>query len=674
MSKNPFFEKWTTPYGTVPFEQIKLEHYLPALEKSLEKARQIIAKIKESKDNPTFDNTLVAMSAAQDDLNDVTNVYYNLMSCESDNEFKELANKISPLLAGFYSEILLDEILFGKIKAIYENQDGLNAEQKRLVEINYKDFIRNGALLNGDKKVRLEALDQELSVLSPQFSKNLLNASNSFQLLITNESELEGLPESAKQAAKDLAVKKDQTGWIFTLQGPSIIPVLTYAKNRALREKIYRAFHSKAFNDAYDNTDLIKKIVSLYQERAELLGYKTHADYVLEERMAEDTKTVHEFLDKIYQIAFPAAEKEMQEVKDLAKREDNLDDFQVWDSSYYSEKLKKEKYDFNEEELKPYFKMENVISGLFTVANKLFGINLKKVTNIPLYHKDVETYEVHDADNSFLGILYVDLYPRETKSDGAWMTSYRGQGLYRGEVVRPLISIVGNMTPSTSESPSLLRLGEVRTIFHEFGHALHGLLSNCTYQSLAGTNVYRDFVELPSQIMENWVTEKEALNLFARHYQTNEIIPDELIEKVKKAETFNKGLFNIRQLNFGMLDMAWYDKDNRKVTDVASFEEMAISKLRLLPKVDGCLTSTSFSHIFAGGYSSGYYSYKWAEVLDADAFEKFLEEGVFNKETAKSFRDNILSKGNSEHPMNLYIKFRGRKPDPNAYLRRDGLI
>lgn len=674
MSQNPFFEKWETPYGSIPFDKIKTEHYLPAVDKALEIARENIKQIKEDKEVPTFENTVLALEISQEELTDVTTVYYNLMSCESDNEFKELANIISPKLAELGSEVSLDEVLFQKVKAVYESKYPINPEQRRLVEITYKGFIRNGALLDSIKKARLRELDQELSVLSPQFSKNLLNASNAFQLIITDETEIDGLPDSAKMAAQELAVRKGvENGWMFNLQAPSFVPVVTYCKNRALREKIVRAFNSKSFKDEYDNTEIIKKIVSLRHERAELLGYKSHADYVLEQRMAQNPETVHDFLEEIYNIAYPAALKEMEEIKALAKRLDNLEDLQSWDTSYYSEILKKEKYDFNEEELKPYFKMENCIDGLFTVAHKLYNITFKQVTNIPVYHTDVTTYEVHDENNTFLGVLYLDLYPRETKRDGAWMTSFRGQGLHKGLVQRPLVSIVANLTPSTADMPSLLRLSEVQTLFHEFGHALHGLLSDCTYPTLASPNVYWDFVELPSQIMENWVTEEEALNIFAKHYQTGEIIPKELIEKVKKAEKFNKGWFNIRQLIFGMLDMAWHSKDNRQVKDVEAFEDQAVAKLRILPKVEGTLTSTSFSHVFSGGYASGYYSYKWAEVLDADAFEKFMEDGIFNKKTASSFRDNILARGNTEHPMELYVRFRGRKPDPNASLKRDGL-
>lgn len=677
MSQNPFFTKWETPYQAIPFNLIEKDHFLPAIEQSLEIARENVKRIKLNTEPATFENTVAALESCEEDLGVVSGVFFNLLSAESDDEFKELANVISPKLAAFSSEIILDDMLFQKVKFVYENRErrNLNKEQIRLTDMVYKRFIRNGALLNEEKKKRLEQLDQELSVLSPNFSRNVLNATNAFIHFVENESELEGLPEFAKQAAKELATRKEKPeAWAFNLQAPSMIPVLSYSKNRKLRETISRASGRKCFNDNFDNQETIKKIITLKQERAELLGYKNHSEYVLQERMAENYDTVHEFLEKIYDIAYPAAVKEVNELKALAKRLDNLEDFMGWDSSYYSELLKKEKYDFNEEELKPYFKMENCIEGMFKTANLLYGLNFAERTDIPVYHKDVKVFEVTEGNQKFVGLLYLDLYPRDTKRGGAWMTSFRSQGLFKGEVVRPLISIVANMTPSTSDTPSLLTLNEVQTLFHEFGHALHGLLSDCVYPSLASPNVYWDFVELPSQIMENWVTEVDTLKLFAYHYQTGELIPQELIEKVKKAEKFNKGLFNIRQLTFGILDMEWHCKDNRDVQNVAEFEEKATEKLRLLPKVEGSLISTSFSHIFAGGYSSGYYSYKWAEVLDADAFEKFLIDGIFNKETARSFRENVLSKGNTEHPMDLYVKFRGRKPDAEASLKRDGLI
>ncbi|HOE90472.1 MAG TPA: M3 family metallopeptidase [Candidatus Cloacimonadota bacterium] len=675
MNNNPFFEKWNTPFDSIPFHLFKKEHYVPAIDKGLEDARKGLKELKENNATPTFENTILPLEVGEEDLGIVTGVFFNLLSAESDDEFKQMANEISPKLASLSSEVFLDDVIFQKVKHVYENQDGLNAEQKRLVNMLYKRFIRNGALLDPEKKKKLEQIDQELSVLSPSYSRNVLNSTNSFIHFVDTIEELDGMPETAKQAAKELAKQRGKEDkWAFNLQAPSIVPVLSYAKNRKLREIISRAAGKRAFNDDFDNQDIIKKIITLKHERAELLGYKNHADYTLQERMAENVETVNEFLEKIYQVSYPKAKEEVEELKALAKRIDNLDEFMSWDSSYYSEILKKEKYDFNEEELKPYFKMENCIEGIFKTAGKLYGLRFVENKEVPVYHKDVTVYEVRENENDFVGLLYLDLFPRETKRDGAWMTSYRSQGLFRGEVVRPFISIVANLTPSTSDTPSLLNLREVETLFHEFGHALHGLLSDCTYPSLASPSVYWDFVELPSQIMENWVKEEETLKLFAYHYQTGELIPKELVEKVRRAEKFNKASFNIRQLNFGMLDMAWYSQDNRNVKSVIEFEDNAIEKLRLLPRVEGSCISTSLSHIFAGGYSAGYYSYKWAEVLDADAFEKFLEDGIFNQETARSFRENVLARGNTEHPMDLYVRFRGRKPDAAASLRRDGLI
>lgn len=511
--------------------------------------------------------------------------------------------------------------------------------------------------------------------MSPKISQNLLKSTNAFELHITDEKDLEGLPEGAKEAAAFAAKKKGKDGgWLFNLQIPSVLPIYKYAKNRKLREKMNRAYGARAYNDDFDNREILKKIAQLRQERAELLGYKTHAQYVLEERMAETPETVQEFLERVYSVAFPAAKKEIEEIKKLAKETDALEDLQSWDSAYYSERLKKITYDYDEEELRPYFKVENVIDGLFKVARKLYNITFKELKDIPVYHTEVKVYEVDDKDGSHLGLLYMDLFPRETKRNGAWMTNFKTQGLSHGKIRRPHVGIVANLTPSTDKKPSLLELSEVQTLFHEFGHALHGLLSDCTYQTLASPNVYWDFVELPSQIMENWTLEKEALDMFAVNYKTSEKMPDELIQKVKKAQNFNKGMANIRQLSFGFLDMAWHANDPRAIEDVAEFEDKVFEKTRLLPKVDGTNQSCSFGHIFAGGYSSGYYSYKWAEVLEADSFELFKEKGIFNQDIADSFRKNILAKGNTAHPMELYMKFRGREPDPDAMLKRDGLL
>jgi len=663
-------------YEAVPFDLFKLEHFEPAFDYALEMAKNDIKLIKENKEKPTFENTIVALETAGELLNYVTSIYYNLYGVESDNKFKDLSQKFSPQLSEYSSMISMDSVLFEKVKSVFNDKQNLNLnkEDMRLLENSYKGFVRNGALLDDEKKEELKKISKEISTLSPQFSQNLLNATNAFELYIENEEELDGLPENAKAAASFLAKNKGKkSGWMFNLQPTSIMPILKYAKNRELRKKIHKAYSSRGNGKEFNNQEILRKIASLRFKKAQLLGYKTHAEYILKERMAETPETVHNFLDRIYKIAMPKAVKEVEELKKLAKL-DGIEELQAWDSSYYTEKLRQKKYNFDAEELRPYFQSENVIDGIFKVANKLYGLKFNELTDIPTYHKEVKTFEVTEENGDYVGLLYIDLFPRKTKRGGAWMNAIKSQGLQNGKVQRPHIMIVGNLTPATENTPSLMLLREVETVFHEFGHALHGLLSDCTYTSLASPNVFWDFVELPSQIMENWVTEKEALQLFAKHYKTGKILPDELLEKVKAAENFHKATLNIRQLNFGILDMAWHDQDPTNIKDVADFENKTLEKLRLLPPIKESLISTSFAHIFAGGYSAGYYSYKWAEVLDADAFEKFKNDGIFNKETAESFRKNILAKGNTEHPMELYKKFRGQEPDPDALLRRDGLL
>jgi Zn-dependent oligopeptidase len=674
---NPFFEKWTTKYGAVPFNDIKLEHFMPAIEQFLADARKNIEKMKQNSEKPNFANTILALETASEDLDVPVGIFYNLMSSESNNEHKALADQISPMMSQFRSEISTDSVIFDKVKTVYENRatENLNSEQHRLLEDVYSSFVRNGALLNNEDKQKLLEIDKKLSVLSPTFTKNVLNATNSYWYHTTDANEIIGIPENDLKIAEFRAKSKNhESGWLFNLQMPSVTPVLTYADNRDLRERISMASGTRCTSGEFDTRDIIIQTAKLRYERAKLLGYQTHSEYILERRMAEDPETVMSFLNRIKDIAMPVAKREIDELTEFAKKTDGITDFKSWDSAYYSEKLKKEKYGFDAEELKPYFNVENCIKGIFAVAEKMYGLRFVRNTEIPGYHADVEVYEVFENANDFVGLLYIDLFPRETKSGGAWMTSYLSQGLSKGTMKRPHISIVGNFTPSTPDSPSLLSLREVETLFHEFGHALHGLLSDVTYPSLASPQVWWDFVELPSHIMENWVLEYETLVLFAHHHQTGEVIPRELIEKVKSAATYQKGIFNIRQLNFGLLDMSYHNINPENITDVIAFEDKTLDPIRLFPKAPGTAISTIFSHIFAGGYSSGYYSYKWAEVLDADAFEKFKEDGIFNPETAKSFRQNILSRGNTAHPMDLYVAFRGRKPDPDAMLRRDGLL
>jgi peptidyl-dipeptidase Dcp len=661
----------------IPFEKIKVEHYIPAINEAIEEAKKNVAVIKAAKET-SFENTILALEQASEKLDRISGIYFNLFSAEANEAHQALAQQISPLLSAYSSDISLDEVIFQKIKFVFDHcvELKLEGEKLRLTEKYYKDFSRNGALLGHDKKDELRKLDQELSVLSPQFSENVLKATNAFELWIDQASDLEGLPEGVQEAAALSAEQKGQKGkWLFTLHGPSLIPFITYSAKRHLREKIWRASSSKAFGGEFDNRTVVKKIVELKYKRSQLLGFKNHAEYVLEERMAQDAATVFKFLEKLLNPSKKAAQKDLQEVKDFRKKLEGTDEVKPWDFAFYSEKLKEEKYAFNEEELRPYFKLENVIDGVFEHARKLFNITFKPTTSVPTYHPDVKTFEVfHEKTNEYVGLFYMDFFPRETKKGGAWMTNYREQGLWSNEVKRPHVSIVCNFTKPTPSKPSLLSYDEVRTLFHEFGHALHGLLSQCYYRSLAGTNVYWDFVELPSQIMENWTEEKEGLDLFARHYETNEKIPAELVEKIKKSSLFQSGWMTLRQISFAWLDMKWYTTNPELITDLDLFETESTEVARLIPKEAGTNVSCSFGHIFGGGYSAGYYSYHWAAVLDADAFEYFKEEGLYNSEVAKKFKDSILSRGGTAHPMELYKEFRGREPDPDSLLRRNGLL
>ena len=676
IENNPLVKPSPHKYGAVPFNEIKQEHFIPALEYAIKKAEKTLDEVKTNTDTATFENTALPMETCSELMETISLTYFNLMGAESDNDFKELAQQISPKLSAFSNNVHLDSQLFAKVKYLYENieNDNLNAEQKRLVSESYKGFTLNGALLNDTDKEKVRKIDEELSKLSPKFSQNTLNATNEYTYFTEDKSELSGIPEMVVSQAAETAQKKDKkSGWMFTLQMPSYIPVMQYADNRKLRETLSREFGKISFGGKFDNQDIIKKMVALRYEKAQILGFEDHADYTLQKRMAKTTETVMNFLSRLYDVYYPSAQKELDEMRELA-RKDGVEEMQAWDSAYYSQKLKKQKYDFDQEELRPYFKSENVIDGIFQVAGLMYGLKFKEINDVPVYHEEVQVFEVHEDNGDFLALFYIDLHPRETKNGGAWMTCWRPQGLYKGKVDRPLVSIVGNLTPSTEDKPSLLTFMEVNTIFHEFGHALHGMLSKVTYRSLASPDVYWDFVELPSQIMENWLGEKETLSLFAKHYETGEIIPDELIEKIKKSQSFNAGTMGLRQLSLGMLDMAWHTGDPSKVDDVVKFEDEAIEKTRLLPKVEGSTISCQLGHIFGGGYSAGYYSYKWAESLDADAFEYFKENGIFNKKIAESFRKNILEKGNTEPPMDMYVKFRGKEPDPDALLRRDKLI
>jgi peptidyl-dipeptidase Dcp len=674
----------------IPFHLIKTEHYMPAIKTTLAAAKENFDKIRNDKAAPSFENTVLEMDFAGEQLDYVSEIYFNLHGAESDAEFKALAQQISPLLSEFSSSILTDDVIFARVKSVYE-QECLNKEKPvpdfwnqaqmqiceryRLTDKVYKSFIRNGAMLSPEAKKKLTEIDMELSKLSPRYSDNVLDATNAYEMYLTEQIEVEGIPESALQAAAYRAKQKGKAdGWLFNLQMPNLIPVLTYCKNRAIRETIQKAYASRAFNDKFDNQGNIKRTLELRNERAKLLGFKTHAHYVLEERMAASPEAAIAFLDKIFAIAYPAAKAELDEIMAYAKETDGITDFMPWDYNYYSTKLKEKKYQFDPEQLRPWFKLENVFEGLFLLANKIYGIKLKQVHDVPVYHRDVTTWEVFDEDESFLGLLYLDMFPRETKRGGAWMSSFQGQGLHSDGMRRPFVVNVASLTPSTDEQPSLLRLDEVCTVFHEFGHALHCLLSHCNYKSLAGPGVLWDFVELPSQIMENWLLEKEALNLFAKHHQTGELLPGELLDKVLAARNFCAGNANLTQLRYAMLDFAWHLADPAGITDVDAFEKQTLERFALMPSIPNASISCSFSHIFAGGYSAGYYSYKWAEALEADAWSLIKEKGIFNHEVTYAFRDIILSKGNAVHPMDLFIAFRGRKPDPDALLKRDGLI
>lgn len=674
MTKNPLLQDFNTP----PFSQIKEEDYKPAIKEAIQIAKDEINAIVENPEAPTFENTTVALDNTGNTLDRATSIFFNLNSAETNEEIQKIAKDISPWLSEFRNDMILNKELFKRVKSVYDQLSDLNLtpEQEMLLDKQYKSFARNGANLNEDDKAELRKIDAELAKLSLQFGEHVLAETNAFELLITNEDDLAGLPESAKEAAKELANSKGKEGWMITLDYPSYIPFMTYADNRELRKKLAIAFGKKGFQqNEYNNEQVVKDIVTLRHKRANLLGYKTHAHFVLEERMAETPEKVMEFLNELLEKAKPAAQREFKNLEAYAKKLDGIDQLQKWDGAYYSEKLKKELFNLDQELLKPYFKLENVIDGVFTVANKLYNLQFEEIDSIDKYHEDVKTYAVTDTDGNFVSYFYADFHPRPGKRNGAWMTSYKSQYRSNDTNERPQVSIVCNFTKPTQTKPSLLTFNEVTTLFHEFGHALHGMLANTTYKSLSGTSVSWDFVELPSQVLENWCYEKEALELFAKHYETGEVIPMEYVEKIKESASFHEGMQTLRQLSFGLLDMSWHSGDSPEtITNVKEFETNAFAETKLYPDVAENCMSTSFSHIFQGGYSAGYYSYKWAEVLDADAFEYFKEEGIFNKEVADKFKNNVLSKGGTEEPMELYKRFRGREPKPDALLRRAGLI
>lgn len=666
-----------TAFDTAPFSQINTQDYEPAFNQAIADAKQEIQQIIENKDTADFKNTIEAMAFSGMQLDRISNIFFNLNSAETNEDLQKIAQIIAPKLSAFSNDISLNPDLFARVKAVHDTvgTNTLTTEQKTLLDKTYKGFVRNGALLNETNKTKLREIDGQLAVLSLQFNENVLAETNTYQLHITNEEDLAGLPEGVIEAAKNLAEQEKKEGWVFTLDYPSYLPFVTYAKNRELRKEIAVANGKKGFQDNdFNNEQIVLDIVRLRNERAQLLGYQNHAAFVLEERMAQNPENVFNFLNELLEKAKPAADKEFDELSTYSKKLDVIDQLQKWDGSYYSEKLKQERFNLDDELLKPYFQLENVLYGAFEVANKLYGLTFTEVHNIDKYHEDVQTFEVADESGNLVAVFYTDFFPRKGKRNGAWMTSYKSQWIKDGKNERPHISIVCNFTPPTPSKPSLLTFNEVTTLFHEFGHALHGMLANTTYPSLSGTSVYWDFVELPSQIMENWVYEPETLALFAKHYQTGETIPQEYIEKIKESANFLEGLATLRQLSFGLLDLGWHTTNPSAIKSLKEFENEQFASTQLYPDVAENAMSTAFSHIFAGGYAAGYYSYKWAEVLDADAFDYFKQNGIFNKEIATKFKENVLSQGGTDHPMTLYKKFRGQEPSPEALLKRAGLI
>jgi Zn-dependent oligopeptidase len=669
--------KFTAKHNTAPFSEIKNEDYLPAFQEGIALAKAEIDTIVTNPEAPTFANTIEAMDYSGAILDRISSIFFNLNSAETSDEMQKIAQQVSPLLSEFGNDITLNADLFARVKAVYEQKDklNLNTEQTTLLDKKYKSFSRNGANLSEEKKSELREIDKELSKLSLQFGENVLAETNAFQLHLTDEKDLAGLPEGTIEAARSLAKSEEKEGWIFTLDHPSYLPFMTYADNRELRKKIAIAFGARSFqNNEFDNQEIVLKIAKLRHKRANLLGYKTHAHFVLEERMAESPEKVLAFENDLLAKAKPAAQKEFAQLTEFAKKLDGIEQLEKWDGAYYSEKLKQQLFNLDDEKLKPYFQLEKVLNGAFVIAGKLYGLTFTEVFDIDKYHDEVMTYEVRDENNNLVSIFYADFFPRKGKRNGAWMTSFKSQYVENGVNERPHISNVCNFTKPTETKPSLLTFNEVTTLFHEFGHGLHGMLANTVYPSLSGTSVFWDFVELPSQVMENWCYEPEALALFATHYQTGEVIPMEYVEKIKESASFQEGLATLRQLSFGLLDMAWHGQDPTNITDLKAFETEQFANTQLYPDVKENAMSTAFSHIFQGGYSSGYYSYKWAEVLDADAFEYFKENGIFNKEVATKFKENVLSKGGTENPMTLYKRFRGQEPKPEALLKRAGLI
>jgi peptidyl-dipeptidase Dcp len=663
-------------HHAVSFDRISNDQYMPAFRSVLEKSKLGINAIATDNREPSFVNTIEALEYSLLELKRLELVFFNINSAETSKEIQQIAQEVSPLLSEFYNDITLNEALFSRVKKVYENRENNppDLESLKLLEETYKNFVRNGANLDPEAKQVFRETTRELSLLTLQFEENLLDDTNDYQLHLTNPDDLSGLPDFVKEAARLEAKSKNLEGWIFTLKAPSYMGFMKYADNRRLREEMYRAYSSRCYHrNKTDNQEIIRRIAALRLKLAGLLGYNTYAGYALENRMAENPDNVNRFLNEILDASIPFAREEYAEVSDFARRKDPAIQVQRWDWSYYSEKLKLEKFDISDEMTKPYFRLEHVERAIFDLIHRLYGLEFRKTNDIPVYHPDVKVYEVWGADKRFMALLYLDYFPRESKQGGAWMTNYLEQHKLDSVDQRPHVSLVFNFTKPTETEPSLLTYDELRTFLHEFGHALHSMLSECTCWSLSGTNVYRDFVELPSQIMENWGEEKEWLESVAVHYKTGEPIPGDILDKIIKSRNFQNGYAFVRQLSFGFNDMAWHSLSEPFDGDVAAFERKAMAPTELFPPVDGCCLSTGFHHIFGGGYAAGYYGYKWAEVLDADAFSLFRQQGIFDKATAQSFRDNILSRGGTEHPMVLYKRFRGKEPSAEALLERSGL-
>jgi len=675
--ENPFYKEWGTPYEVPTFDKIEVGHYVPAFKEGMRRQSAEVDAIVDNPEPPTFENTVEALEASGALLDEVSNVFFNLNSANTNDEMQAIAKEVAPLLSKHGDDITLNEGLFRRVKEVYDRRDDLelSTEQRRLLDEYYKDFVRGGANLNEEQKKRFREINERLSVLSLQFGENVLKEDNAFELVIDSEADLEGLPEAVVQAAAEAAAERDHGGkWVFTLHKPSMLPFLSYSKRRDLREKIFKAYIERGDNgDELDNNTILVEIAKLRCERAHLLGYESHAAYVLEDNMAKTPAAVYDLLHQLWTPALARAKAERAELQKMVDDEGGDFELAAWDWWYYAEKLKKAKYDFDDEALRPYFELNRVREGAFMVANKLFGITFVPRPDLPKYHDDVQAFEVKDADGSHVGIYYVDYFPRASKRGGAWMTAFRKQSRQGGVERSPVICNVSNVSKPTADKPALLSLDEVATLFHEFGHALHGLLSDCTYDRLSGTAVARDFVEMPSQVLENWAFEPEVLAMYARHYRTGEPIPQELLDKMNNAKLFNQGFATTEYLAASFLDMDWHTIDEERDIDAAEFERQSLDEIGLIPEIVVRYRSPYFRHVFAGGYSAGYYSYIWAEVLDADAFEAFKKNGLFDPDTARAFRENILAAGGTEEPMVLYERFRGAEPTIEPLLERRGL-